>query len=205
MDEQLEEELRLHWRRVEECREDNARADAAMEEAQQEDARRQQVSDSGNEWPSERQVSNEKAVPIPEEMRRELAEMLNLIELSCVNQASGKAGAWMKRIAALTAEVATLKEHVAAQSWPERFACWQALGFPQGHEGNLVEAIAALKAKSDRLAAPFENRDVYRFALMLTAMRDGLQAPSLEEIAAAMTALILARAILPQDAGGTNG
>lgn len=53
--------------------------------------------------------------------------------------------------------IAELNECVLAHSFPERFACWKALGFPEGHNGNLVEAIAALLASHDGLVKALED------------------------------------------------
>lgn len=63
-------------------------------------------------------------------------------------------------------QVASLTEQLGAQSFPERFACWRALGFPDGHEGNLVEAIAAAKTETLRTTDLAEAS---------TALLDGLE------------------------------
>lgn len=96
--------------------------------------------------------------------------------------------------ATLTAEVSALKD---GKGWWEVTPAGQKKRYSVNEEEELriaCEEITALKAEIARRDAPVTEDDVSLLAIMLTAMHEGVQAPSRAEIAAAMNALILARA-----------
>jgi hypothetical protein len=57
----------------------------------------------------------------------------------------------------LELDLIACQEAIAQNSWPGRFACWKALGFPDGHEGNLVAAITARLEQNTTLHSLIED------------------------------------------------
>jgi hypothetical protein len=93
-------------------------------------------------------------IPCPACVGRELEQM------------RAKFSASEQQCAALIASEAHARERVseleqanAAATFPERFAVWKALGFPDGHDGDLVAAARKLKEDHDSLAETATDAD----------------------------------------------
>jgi hypothetical protein len=93
-------------------------------------------------------------IPCPACVGRELEQM------------RAKFSASEQQCAALIASEAHARERVseleqanAAATFPERFAVWKALGFPDGHDGDLVAAARKLKEDHDSLAETAKDAD----------------------------------------------